>query len=470
MKSRKEILKKVLILLLAVLVLVPISGCWNRRELNNIGILGAIGIDIEGEKVIVTAEIIRPKNLGESGGSSKQSFVMEQTTGDSVFEALRNATEKFDRKIFLADCKIFIISEEAAKKGFVDCIDFWIRDHESRLYTYVYVVKEEKPSEVMGRSEGIEEIPSIYLQSLAKAQKANSKSISVELVDLIKEYYSIGKQPTCGVLQLSEIDQEKNQIENDIENNKNLGASQESKTDQEKKQSSNKDDQSAGKSDGKGSNSGSTDDTSKKNSIISGKEVPANDSKEILNEGAAVFRKDKLVGFLNGNETRAFNFVDNKIASGTIVAKAFGGVEVIEILKSKCKKEVLIQEDGKIQINVNVKITGSLGELTGDGIPLVKEKTDIDVQKIQELGSEVIKKEIEETISKTQKVYKSDIFGFGLEVHKKYPKEWAAVQEEWDQKFSEAQINVQVKTNIGQTGLLRLPTNVLKGKEIKSND
>ncbi len=145
-------------------------------------------------------------------------------------------------------------------------------------------------------------------------------------------------------------------------------------------------------------------------------------------------------------------------------------MEVIEILKSKCKKEVLIQEDGKIQLNVNVKITGSLGELTGDGIPLVKDKTDIDVQQVQEKGSEVIKKEIEETIVKTQKEYKSDIFGFGLEVHKKYPKEWAIIQEEWDHKFSEAQVSVQVQTNIIQTGLLRLPTNVLKGKEIKAND
>jgi spore germination protein KC len=208
MKSRKAIQKKILILFLVLLILVPISGCWNRRELNNIGILGAIGIDVEGEKVIVTLEMIRPKAYGESGGggSSKQSFVMEQSTGDSVFDALRNATEKFDRKVFLADCKVFILSEEAAKKGFAAYADFWERDHESRMYNYVYVAKGAKPSEVMGRSEGIEEIPSIYLQSLAKAQKANSKSISIEMIDLIKEYYSIGKQPTCGVLQLSEID------------------------------------------------------------------------------------------------------------------------------------------------------------------------------------------------------------------------------------------------------------------------
>ncbi|ADY56680.1 germination protein, Ger(x)C family [Syntrophobotulus glycolicus DSM 8271] len=446
-KAKTAEKKKVLILLLAALILIPVSGCWNRRELNNIGILGAVGIDIQGEKIIVTTEIIRPKAYGGEARSNQESFVMDQTTGDSVLEALRNATEKFDRKIFLADCKVFILSEEAAKKGFMDYMDFWMRDHESRLYAYVFVVKGAKPSDVMGKSEGIEDIPSIYLQSLAKAQRANSKSVSIELLDFIKEYYSIGKQPVCGVLQLVEMKTEESQGQK--KSTEKAGSDQANSS------------ESRGEADMTIEESGKNGD------------LPQNDpdkEKEILDEGAAVFLKDRLVGFLGGEETKAVNFVNNKVSSGTIVAKKPDRVQTVEILESKCKREVLLQEDGSIIINLNLKISGSIGELTGQGKTMVEDSTEIDLQKIQDANSEVTKKQIEEVITKTQREFQSDVFGFGLEFHKKYPQEWERIKYDWNQKFSTAQVNVQVETTILETGLLRLPTHTLTGEEIMEYD
>ena len=453
MKLSKTTLKKLLIIFLAGLLVLPISGCWNRRELNNIGILGALGIDVEGDKVIVTAEIIRPKAYGGGGGANKEAFVMEQTEGESLFEALRNTTEKFDRKLFLADCKILIISEAAAKKGLVDSFEFWIRDHESRLYDYVFVVKGAKPSEVMGKAEGIEDIPSIYLSSLAKAQKANSKSITIELLDLIKQYYSIGQQPTCGVLQLTEIKQDDGE-------GKNAGTEERKNQDKDSQAESSK---------SKESTSKSTNENDNKSEVITDIQNEVSKKSEILDEGAAVFLRNKLVGFLNGTETRALNFVTNKVASGTIVSKTSDGAQVVEILNTKCKKKVSMHEDGKFTVNLSVKITGSLGEQTGKDVK-VKDLTEIDLQKVQQESSEVVKKEIEAVIARTQKEYKSDIFGFGLEVHKKYPEEWKAIQDNWNQIFSETEVKVQVETNIVETGLLRLPTHVLQGKEIREYD
>ena len=49
-------------MLLFMLILMTIiqTGCWNARELNTLGITLVMGIDVEGDDILLTAEIIEP--------------------------------------------------------------------------------------------------------------------------------------------------------------------------------------------------------------------------------------------------------------------------------------------------------------------------------------------------------------------------------------------------------------------------
>jgi spore germination protein KC len=54
----------------------------------------------------------------------------------------------------------------------------------------------------------------------------------------------------------------------------------------------------------------------------------------------------------------------------------------------------------------------------------------------------------------SKNTFSSDIFGFGDLLYKEHPKEWNKVKENWNENFKDAHINVNVSSQINQTGIL----------------
>src|SRR5690554_6167601 len=105
---------KIMILLLTALIQ---TGCWGARELNDLAILAGTGIDIEKEtgKFLFTAQIIIPENLKQSAGGGMQgggssgmgsSVRVGTSTGDTVFEAIRNFIPHGSRRVYFAHGKV----------------------------------------------------------------------------------------------------------------------------------------------------------------------------------------------------------------------------------------------------------------------------------------------------------------------------------------------------------------------------
>jgi spore germination protein KC len=51
----------------------------------------------------------------------------------------------------------------------------------------------------------------------------------------------------------------------------------------------------------------------------------------------------------------------------------------------------------------------------------------------------------------------TDIYGFGLSVYQKYPKKWKAMQENWDNIYSQMELSVDVQVKLTATGQINLP-------------
>lgn len=394
---KRTAIKNILVFILIISFIPVASGCWNRRELNTLGILGSMAVDLEGKKYKLTFEIIKPKPIGSKGGgeAKDESVKIIQTTGDSLFEALRNATLKFDRRIFMPHTKVYIFSEEVARKGLIDSIDFLQRDHETRRTAYVIIAKGSSAADVLNTAGGIEDIPSNYIVRLIEGEKFNSKSLAVRLRELLKYYYDKGKQPAIGVVQKKKKSKESSTKKGEPEY-------------------------------------------------------------ELSVEGSAVFLEEKLVGFLNGKETRGLNFATDKVKGGIIVSPAPGGKgnNTVEILKAGSKNDVEIKgTEAKIKVKVN--ITGMLGEESAK-IDIKEPKV---IEKIEKANSKEVKKEIEGAIRKVQEEYETDIFGFGEVVHRKNPEEWKKIKDNWNEVFSRAEVKVEVETKITRAGLTNTPVN-----------
>ncbi len=104
--------KRIMILNIFVIMVFILTGCWNSRELNALGIALVMGIDLENDKILLTAEVIEPVPAKMQSSMERGSSVRYvQGRGENIFEAFRDITLKFDRRIFIAHNKIIIFGE-----------------------------------------------------------------------------------------------------------------------------------------------------------------------------------------------------------------------------------------------------------------------------------------------------------------------------------------------------------------------
>lgn len=162
--------------------------------------------------------------------------------------------------------------------------------------------------------------------------------------------------------------------------------------------------------------------------------------------GAAVFKKDKLVGYIDETDTKSLLFIKDEVKGGDIVVKNVGNTKMkvtLEILKNETTLTPQIQ-GGNITMNVMVKtnvgiteIHGSENILTADGLTLLKAE-----------GNKIIREQIERTIDKIQKDYDSDVFGFGKKTQKKMPATWKKLEPNWDDTFRNINTNINVDIHV----------------------
>jgi spore germination protein KC len=173
----------------------------------------------------------------------------------------------------------------------------------------------------------------------------------------------------------------------------------------------------------------------------------------VKTEGTAVFKDGKLVGWLNQYETRGFLFATGKAERAIITIPMDNGKTSVKILRSNGRLQVKFKDGQPYMLGVSVNVEGNIAEYTGNKA-LVSPQ---DISKIQQALSQEIKKEISMALTKAQKEYSSDIFGFGKTVHKYRPRYWKQIMDRWNDIFSELPVEIVVKSNIRRSGLIKSP-------------
>lgn len=381
--------------ILLIIISFFVAGCWNRRELNTLGIVGMMAVDRKDNMYNISCEVIVPAEPGDKGSKKPSSqFKLVEGTGMSYFDTMRNITLVYDRKLFLPHVRVYVFCEQVGRDGLADSLSFIFRDAEPRLSSRVLIARNIKAKNVLGVTGGQEDVPSRYIQNILKNRSANAKTVDITVLDFLKMYYADGINPVASVVTI------KPKV-------KTLASKEQSEY-------------------------------------------------ELDVEGAAVFKRDKLVGYLDGFETRAYNFIRNKVNSGVIVAPVGDSPSdfaSIEILAVNTKNEVSIEKE-KVKFTVKISINSMIGE--------VHNKIDLkkidNINLIERSAEKVIEEEVRRALDKLQQDYRSDILGFGMLLHRKYPKLWKEIGDEnWDEVFASAEINVIAEVKITRTGKVQSP-------------
>ncbi|MFB9761559.1 Ger(x)C family spore germination protein [Ectobacillus funiculus] len=169
--------------------------------------------------------------------------------------------------------------------------------------------------------------------------------------------------------------------------------------------------------------------------------------------GTAVFRQDKLVGWIDERDTRGVLWFRNEVERSNItvtVPKEKGGGKIgTQLLTGKTKVKPIL-EQGKVKMKVNVHAEVELFE-NGSSLDLGNPKV---LQYVQNLLEMDVKKRMQSALYKAQKQFHSDIFGFGNSLYRTYPKLWKErFKKQWNEEFPELEVSITPHISIVRIGL-----------------
>lgn len=388
---------RVFIYLLCLLLTFNLTGCWNSRELDTLGIVQAIGIDqAEDGQISLTLQILKPATIKPSsegdkggGGGGDENVMVVTATGQTLFDAIRNATYQVSRRSFFSQNNVIVIGEEAAKSGIAPLLDLTVRDPELRLLTYVFIAKG-KAKDILEAQHKQEKFPAKALENMAITAPATSKSPQTRLLEVTKSLVSKTNDPFVAGIESMEL-----------------------------------------------LNGGS-------------------EKKQVKHSGTAVFKEDKLIGWFNEKETRGLLWVLGEVKSGVIVVaspKDESKKAVLEIIRASSK---VIPEfvEGNLTVTIAVKAEGNLSEQMSP-INLTQPETFKELEAKQAVA---IKDEITAAVNKAQS-WGVDIFKFGTEVHRKFPGEYTELKDNWEEEFRNIVVNIEVESKLSRVGLTTEPIN-----------
>ena len=118
-------MKKVI---LSLIILFCLSGCWNYKELNDYSIVSGVSIDKEGDEYELSVLISNsPKNSSDSTNSSESQVVVYSGKGDSIFSALKQIGLISPKELYFGSFSVLVLSEEVAQNKTLEVIDFFFR-------------------------------------------------------------------------------------------------------------------------------------------------------------------------------------------------------------------------------------------------------------------------------------------------------------------------------------------------------
>ena len=126
------------------------GGCYNYRELNQLAIISAIGIDKKEDKLLLTIQVINTTKEGTTSSSTPDpKFTIYEEEGETIQEALRKMILISSKRIYAEHLAVIVIGEEVAKESLNDTLDFFFRDSELRKRFQIILAKENTANNIL---------------------------------------------------------------------------------------------------------------------------------------------------------------------------------------------------------------------------------------------------------------------------------------------------------------------------------
>ena len=385
-------MKRNMILLIGISLF--LTGCWDQRELSTITIVTGMAIDKgKNGKFKLTIESINETELYDQTATGNSPSVLFSLEGETIAELAYKMNIGFSKNVLYSHMRTLVVSKAIAESGMMEFLDTFERSRELRDDFDVILAKEGEAADILQVVYTFQKSSSLKIMSqLEAATKGWGSTPNVKVKDLISALTSPGRQPVMTAVR--------------IQGNPKKGES----VDNMKK---------------------------------------THPEAIVVIDSMALFKGDKLVGFLSVEDTRNYLWTQNQIEN-TSISVPCGENRFASLRITDSKTKVMGRmKNGKPKIEVDIVMEGSIYGSTCKG-HMDDPKT---YKKLDELTNQYVREKVSKTIQTVQEDYGVDIFGFGEVVYRQDYKQFKKVQDHWDEAFNEAEIEVSVNTLIRRAGL-----------------
>lgn len=385
-------MKKVKILILFLFLSFSTFGCTSKQDINDLVLISSIGIDKSENGFKMVAQIVN-RNILVPNPPQVTPVVLVITEGETMFDCLLKMIDVLPNRPYMINLQLLVFSEDIAKDGIYEYIDFFMSHSESQHEYNVLITKGVTAEEFLGQISVFSIFPTRVLISKLKA---SVEEYGFAKETFVEEIVNSFKSDSINLL-ISSVT-----VEGDLKEGSNV-------------------------------------DQNKKTDIVS----------KIKISDLGVFDGDKLVGWLNKEEAVAYNFVRGKIKSTVLVVDGQKNNK-ISCYINKTQKSLKVEiKDGKPKVKVEVKFNVAIIEDTS--LEMVLDKAyEEDVKKKLE---EKLVKQIKDCLEKSKKEFKVDIFNFSDEFYKKEPAWWKENKDNYKQLYENLEVEIIVLPNIKRTGI-----------------
>ncbi len=160
----------------------------------------------------------------------------------------------------------------------------------------------------------------------------------------------------------------------------------------------------------------------------------------------AVFKNDKLIGWLKNEESRGLSLARGNVKGGFISVPFEDNVISLKIIKANSKIYPVINNE-QMQINLILNVVSNVAESNVESDFLSKDT----IKKIEQHENEKIKEEIHSAIVKSKNL-NSDVFQLGSYFNMSYPDLWKKYKNNWNSYYPNVKVNIHVNTTIKNIG------------------
>lgn len=168
--------------------------------------------------------------------------------------------------------------------------------------------------------------------------------------------------------------------------------------------------------------------------------------------GIAVYRGQKLAGYLTPEESKYFMFAVDEVKKGLLTLTGSEDMSDLSLEISKNKTRTSFRYKDKTMVyTIKTETQVYLGEYLGEKNSLSEKQ----MEAIEDAAEKEIENNITAVVKKAQNDFDADIFGFGNMVYKKDNDLWQELQDQWDELFQNATVEVKSNVRIVNTGVIK---------------